>query len=141
MSLLPQSFINEIAKEVSKGYTCIVRKRKRMITALDPSLTEEELQERHGKVLTEYERRPDDYVKIVPPSETIQLQIMGDFRDQLADKSDHKQVANALKRNAPFRNFSQLMESNIELNAYWRNYATEAYQDYVADVIVEDYNY
>lgn len=141
MSLLPQSFINELAKEVSKGYTCIVRKRKRMITILDPSLSEEEFQEMHGKILAEYERRPDDYVKIVPPSEVIQLQIMGDFRDQLSDKSDHKQVTNALKRKEPFRNFSQLMESNMELGAYWRNYATEAYQDYVAEVIIKDYNY
>ena len=66
---------------------------------------------------------------------------MKEFLDEPMSKSVNKQLANALNRKKPVRNFNQAVNSDIELRQQWRNFNFEEAQRWVSNFIVDAYHY
>jgi len=141
MSIVKQAVINQLAKEVAKGNTCYVNRRTSKITIIDNSAEDENLVNQQVELLQQIQKKIDNYVKIEEPDQDYQLNIMKEFLDELTDRSVSKQLSNALNRKNPMRNFKMAVASDMDLNNHWSNYKSEEYQRWVANVIIDAYNY
>ncbi len=141
MSIVKQAVINQLAKEIAKGNTCYMNRRTSKVTIIDPTIEDDKAIAKQQKSLELIERKSDNYVKIGAPDEKEILIIMKEFLDELSDRSEAKQLSNALNRKNPMRNFLMAVSGDIELNSHWVNYKSEEYQRWVANVIIEAYNY
>jgi len=141
MSIVKQAVINQLAKEVAKGNTCYVNRRTSKITIIDNSAEDENLVNQQVELLQQIKKKIDNYVKIEEPDQDYQLNIMKEFLDELTDRSVSKQLSNALNRKNPMRNFKMAVASDMDLNNHWSNYKSEEYQRWVANVIIDAYNY
>lgn len=140
MSTLPQSSIKEIAKEMVMGNTCFIHRYTGMITIIDKSITDIDLLVEQVETQKELELKIGSYVKIDKLSSEDQFLIMNDFLDDLADKSVRKQLANAIKRQNPVRNFHQVIEGNMELELHWGNFKRREYERWVSEFLVVAFN-
>lgn len=141
MSIVKQVVINQLAKEISKGNICYVNRRTSKITIINPSEEDEKAITKQQQSLELIEKKIDNFVKIEQPDTKELLMIMKEFLDELTDRSQAKQLSNALNRKNPQRNFMMAVSSDLELNSHWVNYKSEEYQRWVANVIIEAYNY
>ena len=141
MSIVKQAVINQLAKEVAKGNTCYVNRRTSKITIIDNSAEDENVVNQQVELLEQIKKKIDNYVKIEEPDQDYQLNIMKEFLDELTDRSVSKQLSNALNRKNPMRNFKMAVASDMDLNNHWSNYKSEEYQRWVANVIIDAYNY
>lgn len=141
MSILQQSAIKEIAREIAIGNTCYIDKSSKKITIIDNSIEDAELIEAQEISLAEVERKIENYLKIEKLSTEDELVIMEYFLEEAADKSVRKELSNALKRKNPVRNFNQVIESDMELKQQWRIFNFEEYQRWVSNFIIDAYNY
>lgn len=141
MSIVKPVVINQLAKEVAKGNICYVNRRTSKITVIDNSLEDESELIKQAEALTQIEKKIDNFVKIEEPGNNEMLIIMKEFLDELTDRSVAKQLSNALNRKNPMRNFKTAVMGDMDLNNHWMNYKSEEYQRWVANVIVDAYNY
>ena len=141
MSILHPTKIKIIAKEIASGNTCYIHRFTSKITIIDLSLEDETLIAAQDLTQAELDRKIDDYVKLEKLSIEDQLVIMKDFLEELSDKSVRKQLANALNRNNPVRNFTQTVESDMALHQHWMSFYAEEYKRWVSNYIIDAYNY
>ncbi len=141
MSIKKQATIKRIAKEIALGNTCYINRKSVQITTIDYSIEDPEKLVVQEQTLAEIERKIEKYLKIEKLSEENELRIMKDFPEELPDKSIRKQLSNALNRKNPVRNFMQVVESDIALNQYWKNFKEEEYQRWVSNIMIEAYIY
>ena len=141
MSIVKQVVINQLAKEIAKGNTCYVNRRTSKITIIESGLVDDDEIKKQEETLALIEKKSDNFVKIEEPDDKELLIIMKEFLDELSDRSESKQLSNALNRKNPKRNFLMAVEGDIELNSHWINYKSEEYQRWVANVIIDAYNY
>lgn len=141
MSIVHPSIIKQIAREIANGNTCYIHKSTKKITTIDHSTEDKKIIAAQNQVQSELERKMDNYLKFENLGPEDQLIIMKDFLEELPNKSVRKQLANALNRKNPVRNFKQAVESDIELNQHWRNFNFEEYQRWVSNSIIDAYNY
>ena len=141
MSILAQSVINEIAKEIAIGKTCYIHRYTTKVTTIDHTTEDAELIAAQEKALAEIDKKIDDYVKIEKLNAANKMEFMRNFLEEIADKSLRKELTNALNRKNPARNFTTAIEGDMELNQHWRNFNVKEYQRWVANVIIDAYNY
>lgn len=141
MAILGQSTIREIAKEIASGNTCYVHRSTRKITTIDASLEGIENISAKAEVLALIEKKSGEYVKIEKLSTQEQLVIMRDFMDELPDRAVRKQIANALSRKNPIRNFEQSVGGDTELSQHWENFNFEEYQTWVSNLIYDEHKF
>ena len=141
MSILAQSVINEIATEIAKGKICYIHRYTTKVTSIDPSIEDPKSLAAQEQRLAEVEKKIDSYVKIEKPNATNQLVIMERFLAEVSDRSVRKELSNALNRKKPARNFMTAVEGDMELNQHWRNFKIKEYQEWVAKLIIDAYNY
>lgn len=141
MPLVKKETIKGIAKDIANGKVCYINRRNAKITVIDPFTEDPKKIATQEKTVAEFELKIEKYLKIEKLSADDQLEIMRNFLKELSDKSVRKQLSNALNRKNPIRNFSQTVESDIELHQHWRNFNTAEYQRWVSDYIIAAYNY
>ena len=141
MYTIHQSAIKEIAEEVATGNTCYVHLYSRKITTIDNSTEDAEVIAAQEKVQAELEHKISDYVRIDQPSTEDQLVMMEFFLEEVTDKSVRKQLSNALKRKNPIRNFTQTVESSMELEIHWTHFNAKEYERWVSNFIIDAYNH
>ncbi len=141
MPKIQQSAIKEIATKIANGNTCYLHRYTAKIITIDHSVDNEKLMAAQKKTQEDIERKKEDYIKINKLSTENHLVIMKDFLEELRDRSVRKQLANALNRKNPIRNFKQTIESDMELTLHWGNYSAKEYHRWVSNVIIDAYNY
>lgn len=141
MSILPQSKINAMAKEIAIGNTCYIHRFTSKITTIDHSIEDTKLLAAQEETQAELEKKIENYVKLEKLNAEDKLVIMNNFLEEVVDRSVRKQLTNALKRKNPARNFTTAVEGDMELNQHWRNFNVKEYQRWVANVIIDAYNY
>jgi len=142
MSKIKQSAIKEIAREIFIGNTCYIQRSNKKITIINHSTEDPKLIASQEKRQAEIEQKIKNYIKVEKLSTKDRLVIMRDFIEELTDdRSARREVANALNRKNPIRNFHSLMESNMDLYQHWRSYRMEEYQRWVSNFIADAYHY
>ncbi len=141
MPIIKKATIKEIARDIAHGKIYYINKRNAKITIIDPTIEDPKKIAVQEQSIAELENKIDNYLKIENLSADDQLEIMRNFIKELSDKSDRKQLSDALKRKNPARNFSQTVESDIELQQHWRNFNQSEYRRWVSDFIIAAYNY
>ncbi len=141
MTVISQSVIKEIAREIAIGNICYIHRYSTKITTIDHSIEDEKLIEAQEKIQAELERKIENYLKLEQLSPEDQLVIMRDFLQELPDKSVRKQLSNALNRKNPIRNFNQAVEGDVGLNQHWRNFNFEEYQRWISNFIIDAHNF
>ncbi len=141
MTVISQSVIKEIAREIAIGNICYIHRYSTKITTIDHSIEDEKKIEAQEKIQAELERKIENYLKLEQLSPEDQLVIMRDFLQELPDKSVRKQLSNALNRKNPIRNFNQAVEGDVGLNQHWRNFNFEEYQRWVSNFIIDAHNF
>ncbi len=141
MYTIHQSAIKKIAEDIAIGNTCYVHLYSRKITTIDNMTEDIKIREAQEKTQAELEHKISDYVKIEQPSTSDQLVMMEFFLEEISDKSIRKQLSNALKRKNPIRNFTQTVNSSIELSIHWENFNAKEHERWVADFIIDAYNF
>jgi predicted PilT family ATPase len=131
----------EIAKAISLGNTSYIHRSSAKVTTIDNAIEGTKLIAAQEQKLAEIEKKIELYIKVEPLDEEGQLVIMKEFLDEPMGKSVNKQLANALKRKKPVRNFNQAVNSDIELRQQWRNFNFEEAQRWVSNFIVDAYHY
>ena len=141
MSKIKQSTIKEIAKEILFGNTCYLQRATKKTITIDHSIEDKKLIAVQDIRQAELEQKGRSYIKIEKLSTENQLVIMKDFIEELRNKSSRREVSNALNRKNPVRNFNQVIEGNMELNAHWRRFNNEEHQRWVSNFIADAYHY
>ncbi len=141
MPIIKKETVKRITRDITNGKVCYINKRNAKITVIDPSIEDSKEIGAQEKIVAELEHNIEKYLKIENLSADDQLEIMRNFLKELPDKSVRKQLSNALKRKNPARNFSQSVESDIELHQHWRNFNFAECQRWVSDYIIAAYNY
>ncbi|MFT4760269.1 MAG: hypothetical protein ACI9XO_004884 [Paraglaciecola sp.] len=139
--LLEQSAIREIAIEIARGNICYIHKISAKITTIDQSIEDPKMIAAQEKKQATLERDIKKYLKIENLSKQEQWVIMKDFLDDINDKSVRKQFSNALNRKNPIRNFHQAIESDMELSLHWKSFNLSEYEAWIANFVVNAYNY
>lgn len=141
MSKVQQPLIKEMAREIAKGNTCYFNIYNKKITTIDLSTDDEKVIKTQEEALIQIEKKIEDHLKMEKLSTEDQIEIMGYFIEEVADKSVRKQLTNGLKRKNPIRNFMQTIESDMLLNQQWRIFKFEEYQRWVSNFIIDAHNY
>ncbi len=141
MPVLQPASIKQVARELSEGNTCYINKRSTKIITIDKYIEDPEEIAAQAEAQEAMDAKPERYLKIEPMPDKDLLVIMRDFLEEVADRGKRKQLSNALNRKKPIRNFTQAVESDMELKQHWRNYGFEEYQRWVSNVVIDAYNY
>lgn len=141
MSTLPESTIKDIAKQIALGNTCYLQRYTGKVTTIDNTTEDQELITTQKETQVVLERKIESYIKIENLSAEDQFEIMKLFPDELSDRSIRKQLANALSRKNPVRNFAMTVENNMELKLHWNYFKAEEYQRWVSNFIIDAYNH
>ena len=130
MPIIKKETIKKIARDIANGNTVYINRRNAKITVKEYSDDPKKIVAQE-KTVAEIEQKIENYLKIENLSADDQLEIMHNFLKELPDKSLRKQLSNALNRKNPIRNFSQTVESDMELHQHWRNFNFAEYQRWV----------
>lgn len=141
MSKLQPEAIKEIVREINEGKTCYLHRFTAKITVIDHALVDPIQLEAQELLVEQLERKIESYIKIDKPSTEDELVFMNDFLEDIPDKSVRKQLANALKRGNPVRNFIQVVGSDMELNLHWTHFNFIEQQRWVSNIVIDAYNY
>lgn len=141
MSIVQQSLIKEIAREIALGNTCYIHQTTKIITTIDNSTEDQKIIEAQIVTQAELEHKIENYLKLEKPGTEDQLIMREYFLEEIPDKSIRKQLSNALKRKNPIRNFNQFVEGDMELNQHWRNFKVGEYLRWVSNFIADSYNH
>ena len=135
MSILSLPVVKEIAGEIAAGNACYVHKKSEKITVIDKSTEDVKTIAAQEQQQSEVEKEIEDYFVIEKMPTKTRLSIMRTFLAEVDDKSERKQLSNALNRKNPVRNFTQVIESNMGLNLHWSNFNKKECQHWVYEVI------
>ena len=75
MSILPQSVIKQIAKEVELGNTCYIQRFTRKITIIDQLTQDQKLIVAQRETQAELDKKIDNYVKIEKLSDDVRQSV------------------------------------------------------------------
>ena len=138
MALLRPEHIKEIAKYVAMGEIVFVHKNSRKIQPMPkPEESVEEWKEKCA--VLEADNKNWLKIKTVPLDDELHLR--KEFIEEATNQHVKKQLSNALNRKNPMRNFQHVIESDEILHQHWRNYKKVAYQNWVTNFVIDQYNY
>jgi len=135
MSVPSPAVVKEIAREIAAGNACYVHKKSEEIIVIDKSTEDVKTIAAQKQRQIELTKEIENYTVIEKMPTKTRLSIMKTFLLEVDDKSERKQLSNALNRKNPVRNFNQVIQSNMELNQHWRNFNKKECQHWVYEVI------
>jgi len=138
MALLKAEDIKEIAGHVSNGILVFVHKHTKEIRPLSDT---ENGAENWKAMFAELEADDKNWLKIMEVPLDDEIHLRKEFIEEVTDNNVKKQLTNALKRKNPIRNFQQAIQGDEILQIHWRNFSKGAYQDWVSNYIIDEYNY
>jgi len=141
MRIIKPAVIQEIAQQIAKGNTCYLKRQNAKIITIVNDTDDEKLIASQEQLVAELEEKIDKYVRIEKIKDEDQLLIMNDFVEEIADKSVRKEIANALKRKSPVRNFYKEVEGDMGLNQHWINFNSKESRRWVSNFLIDAYNY
>jgi len=134
--------IKEIARHLEAGKICYIHRKKGIIKAIDDIADVATATEEWKKEFQILEKDTKHYMKIPRMSALDEINSMKDFMEEEdISKAVKKELATALKRKQPMRNFLQVVNSGGNLQQYWFNYKVKWNQTWVENYFIDAYNY
>ena len=129
--LSPHQIIKQVAKLVNQNNTCFINRKNRKIVTITVDY--------EGPLNSELSI---EKCIIVPPMSKQDLGFaMKDFLQEVTDSSVKKELAYALRRKNPQRNFMQVIESRIDISQHWRRFKSQQCEEYVRQIFIDEYNH
>ena len=132
MTTLTIQQIKEVSEQLDCGLKCFWnRKTNELLFVPDtdkyPEVEDEEFAEELEKLDTNFE----DYVEIESMPSRESYDIMVEFMEQVIDAKLKNQLANALNRNKPFREFKDVLDESGEQRTEWFSFKNEKLNEWV----------
>lgn len=120
--------IEEIAANISSGFTCYIHKETKQIVTVNEDFIDFDGEEDEDPP----ELNDEEYFVIGPMSSPESYRIMEDFTESLDDPHLQKKLFNALDQRKPFQHFKYTIDDSGEENRKkWFAYKDKALSAYV----------